>query len=231
MQPLAERLVGKVPMFAPDMIGHGGRPMPAELTLTAIATDLIEQCDKQGVGRAHWFGYSMGGLIALWMAAHWPERVRTVTTLAAPFSFDEQRLDHIAYLMDPNRLSRQGNPRAAQLAKTHHPQDWVPITRANGALYESFRGAPPLSHDQLRGITQPTLILGGLRDPLVPAQEMQLLARLLPKAIYRPFAGSAHPLAQTPLEGIAARLTRFMADPEKALRADRVKLLEFRWDR
>lgn len=229
MTPLVERLPQDRTIFVPDMLGHGGRPVPDGHTLAEIVADLIAQCDAQDIGRADWFGYSFGGFVALWLAAHRPERVRSIATLAAKFVYDDRTVDHLTHLVSMERLGREDSPRAKALAVTHHPQDWTRVARNNGALYASFRDAPPLAHDELRQIAAPALLLAGQRDPIVSASETQLIAELLPNARAKLFAGSSHPLPAAPLDAIARDLTRFTADPERAVRVGKVDLLRFRF--
>jgi pimeloyl-ACP methyl ester carboxylesterase len=225
MAPLTERLPG----FIPNMIGHGGREVPPSLDIPTIAEDLLRQCDTAQIETADWFGFSFGGLIALWIAAHHPERVRSIVTLVTKVDYDARSIAHVVHLLDPERLADK--PRGAELAVSHAPQDWRTLAEVNGRMFESFAHAPPLSDAEIARIRQPVLLMAGMEDPLVSGAETAALARKLPNATTGLFAGSCHPIAQAPLDAIVRLTGAFLAAPAASTRAARVKLTDFRWDR
>ena len=225
MAPLTDRLPG----FVPNMIGHGGREIPAALDVPAIAADLLRQCDAAGIGKADWFGFSFGGLVALWIAAHHPDRVRGIVTLVTKVDYDARGIAHVTHLLDPDRLAAK--PRGAELAATHAPKDWRELARVNGRMFEGFRDRPPLNGAQIAGIRQPALLMAGLEDPLVSGAETSALAKRLPNATTGLFSGGCHPLAHAPLDAIVRSTRAFLLDPDAQARAARVKLIAFRWDR
>ncbi|NNM78295.1 alpha/beta fold hydrolase [Sphingomonas sp. ID1715] len=231
MQPLLDRLGTERPVIALDWLGHGGRPIPERFTVEAIGADLIAQLDARGIAAAHFFGFSVGGLLALWLAARHPERVLSVATLTAKFIYDARAIAHATHLTSAERLLRSNPERAAALERMHAPQDWQALIVKVRDMFAEFAERPPLTREELAGITKPVLALGALEDPLVPAAEVRELAGLVPGAIPALFPGTAHPLAQAPLDTIVRTLTRFIDNPAGLQRTARVKLTEFRWDR
>src|SRR5699024_10616148 len=57
------------------------RPIRAPYTLDDMATDAIGLLDGLGIGAAHVVGASMGGMIAQIMAARFPNRVLSLTSI------------------------------------------------------------------------------------------------------------------------------------------------------
>jgi pimeloyl-ACP methyl ester carboxylesterase len=230
MQPLLERLGRERPVIALNWLGHGGRPVPDRFTIEDIGADLIAQCDERGIGAAHWFGFSVGGLLALWLAARHPDCVLSVATLTAKFIYDEAAVAHATHLTNAGRLLRSNPARAEALERMHAPQDWQELIVKVRDMFVAFAEAPPLTREEVQRIRQPVLAFGALEDPLVPAAEVRELASLLPNATPALFPGSAHPLAQAPLDTIARTLLGFIEDPSRLERNARVRLTEFRWD-
>ena len=77
--------------IVPDLRGHGQtqtRP-GAPCTMEACTGDLLELWDHLGVVRTHLAGYSMGGRLALHVAARHPERILSLLTLGAHAGLDE----------------------------------------------------------------------------------------------------------------------------------------------
>ncbi|MEW6471053.1 MAG: alpha/beta fold hydrolase [Actinomycetota bacterium] len=62
-----------------DMLGHGLTDKPDRpYTIDVLSDHLIGLLDTLGIGQAHLSGESLGGWVAAWTAAHFPERVRRV---------------------------------------------------------------------------------------------------------------------------------------------------------
>jgi pimeloyl-ACP methyl ester carboxylesterase len=219
MAPLAALLPPSLAPLAPNWLGHGGRPPPGpDYSVGALVDDLIAKLDGEGIHRCFLFGYSIGGYLALALAHRNPERVRGVVTLATRHIWDRESVDHLVYLADPARLTRPGNPRAAELARVHHPTDWQLVNGANRRMFADLRTNPPLGDDDLRAISAPVLVLNGTDDPLVSADESRALAALFRTWRLGLFEGSAHPLPATPIADIAAAIADFARDVAAAER-------------
>jgi len=205
MQPLAGPLRARItaPVLALDLAGHGGRPVPERFSTEAFATDIIEAMDRAGIARATLLGYSFGGYVALYLARHHPQRVAGVCTLATKLRFDAATVQHFMHLADPERLSRPGNPRAAQLAQDHHPQDWRRVSENNRALFAALGQQPELSEEDLREITVPALVISGELDQLVPMPETLRISQLIPNCEVASFRGFGHPLTAIPLDRVS----------------------------
>jgi 2-succinyl-6-hydroxy-2,4-cyclohexadiene-1-carboxylate synthase len=77
--------------IVPDLRGHGEtetRP-GAPCTMEACAGDLLMLWDHLGVEQTHLAGYSMGGRLALHVAARHPERILSLLTVGAHAGLDE----------------------------------------------------------------------------------------------------------------------------------------------
>ena len=86
MMPAGRRWV------VPDLRGHGAtRVRPgAPYTMEACTEDLVRLWDSLGIARSHLVGYSMGGRLALNVAATRPERILSLLTIGAHAGLDEE---------------------------------------------------------------------------------------------------------------------------------------------
>ncbi|QIA27483.1 2-succinyl-5-enolpyruvyl-6-hydroxy-3-cyclohexene-1-carboxylic-acid synthase [Thermaerobacter sp. PB12/4term] len=75
------QLAAAGPLLAVDLLGHGRSAAPAgpdRYHMEEQVADLVALLDRLGIGRVHLVGYSMGGRVALSLAAAAPERVASV---------------------------------------------------------------------------------------------------------------------------------------------------------
>ncbi|MET0271338.1 MAG: alpha/beta fold hydrolase [Sphingomonas sp.] len=213
MRPLAERMPAGITVFRPDWLGHGGRPAPDDdYGVDTIIADLELLLDAAGIGRCFLFGYSIGGYLALVLASRRPERARGVATLAARHVWHPHAVAHLVHLATPERLTRPGNPRAAELAAIHHPTDWTRVNAANRRLFASLQTEGALNDAAVRAIAAPGLVLNATADPLVPVAESHALAACFRTWRLGLFPGSAHPFRDAPLDDIATVLADFVRD-------------------
>jgi 2-succinyl-6-hydroxy-2,4-cyclohexadiene-1-carboxylate synthase len=77
--------------IVPDLRGHGETQTRhgAPCSMAACTDDLEKLWDELGMERTHLVGYSMGGRLALHVAARRPERVLSLLTIGAHAGLDE----------------------------------------------------------------------------------------------------------------------------------------------
>ncbi len=218
MAPLVEALSPFAEVDAPNLLGHGGRPLPEALSFEAMAADVVAHLDRVGTARTFLCGYSLGGYLALYLARHYPERWIGVIGLAVKYVFDEGTVRHWTYLAQPERLSRPGNPRAGEMASDHAPQDWVSVTRNTIRLFESLGRDPPLAESDIAAISVPTMLVSSNRDQIVPWSETLTLGRLIRGSHVAMFYGHAHPLHLVPVHPVARAMAAWMEKVEAPVR-------------
>jgi 3-oxoadipate enol-lactonase len=82
--PQVAALTRRFQVIRYDLRGHGGSPAPpGPYTIAELGGDLIALLDDLGIARAHICGLSLGGMIAMWVAAHAPERVDRLVICAS----------------------------------------------------------------------------------------------------------------------------------------------------
>ena len=82
-----EAVSGTFRMIFTDSLGHGESDMnddPSHYTMEHRAGDICAVLDAEGIERAHYFGYSMGGWIGTAMAKYNPERLLSLCVAGWP---------------------------------------------------------------------------------------------------------------------------------------------------
>jgi pimeloyl-ACP methyl ester carboxylesterase/membrane protein DedA with SNARE-associated domain len=174
-------LAARYRVIVPDLPGFGAseHDIP-DYSFHAHARYVLELLDSLGIDDAHVVGFSMGGGVALSMAALQPRRVRSITMLSA---IGVQEME----LLGDYDLNHALH--GAQLAGLWGLRELTPNF---GWMDDAVLGVPYARNfydsDQrpLRGILSgwpgPMLIVHGERDPLVPIQAAREHARLVPQS-------------------------------------------------
>lgn len=219
LQPLAAH----GPVLAPDLRGFGlsNRP-PTGYGLWDQATLVEGLLDALGVRRAVLVGWSMGGEVAMRLALRAPERVAGLVLVCSAGLIDA-RLPGVVRLA--LRLPAPGaalvrlaffNRRFAQAALATgygHPGTPVDPAVCDGYLLPGCLPGAARSLLRVLGeadfgataadlprIRQPALVLWGSRDPWIPLNIGERLARTLPAASLHIFPAAGHlPHEQDPV--------------------------------
>lgn len=180
-----------------DLPGYGAsRPLADTVTFTTLADAVVDLLDTLDVESAHLGGISFGGMIAQYVAARYPSRVRTLALLATSPAFgldgtkpDEWRAARLAPL-DAGRqpadfaddvLSAIAGPHISAAAMAGQRAAMARISAT--ALRDSIECL--VTHDSralLPAITAATVCMVGDLDTETPVAYGFALADLIPNA-------------------------------------------------
>ena len=166
-------------LFLPDARGHGRTRWDAADGFAAawLVDDLEAFVDGLGLRTFHLIGYSMGAMTALGFAARAPERLRTLVVIGITAA-REPRARVGRRLMDPERILRDEPGWAAEMKLTiDQVQGAGAWQRLLPAIAADIETQPLLTPGELRGVTAPTLVVVGDRDPLAPVGQAWELSR------------------------------------------------------
>lgn len=99
-------LAGTRRIVVPDLRGHGQTPLGAgSLTIETMADDVLDLMDRLGIARGVVCGVSLGGMVALEMAARAPRRISGLVLANTPRSLTALPwLRRSLAALDPQRL-------------------------------------------------------------------------------------------------------------------------------
>jgi 3-oxoadipate enol-lactonase len=171
-----------------DTRGHGRSPVPpGRYTLADLGRDALALLDRLGLPSADICGLSLGGMTAMWLAAHAPDRVGRLVLCCTSALFGPPEMwaeraatvrAHGTAAVADAAVARWVTPAfaAAHPDRMAWLRDMVAATPADGyagscAAIEEMDLRPDLAR-----ITSPTLVLAGADDPATPPEHGAVIA-------------------------------------------------------
>jgi pimeloyl-ACP methyl ester carboxylesterase len=194
---------------APDLRGFGASTAPGSgpLTMDLFADDLVALMDHLGIEQAVVCGLSMGGYVALSLVKRHPKRARALVFVATRAKADgpETRKNRVAMAA---RVRAEGaqplvDSMLPTLLSAHsrmkHPELDDQLTAlmsgtAPDTLARALEGMA-LRKDysnELNSIDVPTMAVRGEQDEIIPAPDMEMIARMVRGAHLESIALVAH---------------------------------------
>lgn len=222
----------QVPAFAArhrvltlDLRGHGQSHFVGPLAIEAMADDVARLLAQLSLHSTHLVGLSMGGCVALALAARRPEQARSLTLVNA---FARYRPAGFAGLVRGLQRAwllrtRPVSDVAAFVARGLFPKPEqrplydaavASLSRNSKAVYWAAMRAI-LTFDGRAGLDAircPTLVVMGDRDRTVPRAAGEELARRIPGARALVLADSGHASPMDQAEAFNAAVLKFLAD-------------------
>lgn len=224
------RLLGRrFTVLAPDNRGVGASRGGDPFTLAGAAADLVCLLDHRGLERVHLLGASMGGLVAVLTALEAPDRVSRLVALscAGHLSTHGRRLLEVLHdLLLHLPASRVGHA-LMTLAFAPPAHESMPGFICDAA---SLYGPDPADvpgalaqvehlldgwdlRPRLAGLALPTLVVAGLRDPVVAPEDTAELALLIPGAERLDLPHAAHSVLAEGGGVVLDRVLTFLTAP------------------
>lgn len=206
--------------IALDLPGHGDRPaLRNAVSLQDLASDVVERMPAG----AHLVGFSVGALIAQCIAAHWPERVASLTCVSSVY---QRSAEEAAAVGQRLQAAEHDFARSAEASierwypdSSNVPQELVEQTRrilhANDVesylrVYRVFATADQQMADDLDLIRAPTLAVTGERDPGSTVSMTQRLAAAVPDGRLSIIPGARHMLPVERPKELAVAIQHFL---------------------
>lgn len=221
----------------PSIIGAlmAGQEPKVAYTLTEMAADAVGLMDALAIERAHIVGASMGGMIAQLVAADYPDRTLSLTSIMSttgardlppakpeamavlnergpdPMTDLEGFLDHS--VRSARTIGSPGYPFDETVQRERSLADFKRSFYPAG-FARQYAGvvASPDRRAKLAGVRAPTVVVHGEVDPLVPVDGGHDTAKHVPGAELRIIPGMGHDfppaLYETIVEAIVAAASR-----------------------
>jgi len=194
----ADELARRFTLIRFDARGHGESDAPpGPYSIADFGYDVVDLLDHVGFETAHIAGVSLGGMTAMWLAIHFPQRVdRIVPTCTSA------QLGPAQNWIDRAQAVREGGLEAIAPAVA---RNWVLDAELRPELERMITGNDPdgyiascaaIEHmdliPDLHTIMAPTLVISAQQDPSTPPEHGERIAAEIPNARLELIDGAAH---------------------------------------
>ncbi len=193
----------------PDFRGHG-RTMCESLEWDSriIADDMAKFLDALGIEKAHLVGYSLGASVGFYMAAKYPDKVKSLITIGGGAY---PRPDGAEDFLPEKLLEANATDFIEDMKARHydaHQGDWQTYLRTSIA---DWLNHPSLSDEEWKAIKCPALFINGEHDPYGTCTELQ--ERVPQGEIYEVKGGGHRPhFVGEQIEEVNSRILNFLQD-------------------
>lgn len=208
-EPMLPELTGALDVVRYDLRGHGASPVPPPpYDIADLGRDLLALLERLDLSDVHLVGTSLGGMAAMWAAAHRPERIAglVLCCTSALLGPPQMWADRAARAREEGTralagtvVSRWFTPEFAEREPEVADRMRAMVSATSDAGYAACCGAiermdlRPLLHR----IQVPTLVIAGAEDPATPLGHAESLVRAIPGARLAIVRDAAH---QAPVE-------------------------------
>ena len=187
---LTEKLKGNFEVYAFNFSGHGGGPINEEgFGIEVFAEELKAFIINNKLEKADIFGYSMGGYVALYLAASQPNLIGKIVTLGTKLAWTAEGAEEETARLNPE-LIKEKVPKYAALLK----EQWKQVIWQTAGMMLELGDEPLLTMENLPLVTNEVTILLGADDIMVSKEESENVATILTNGKFISIPNMPHPL-------------------------------------
>lgn len=211
LEPLADLLSSHYDVHVAGFSGHGAASTTEEpFSMRLFADDVRAYMLANGLGQASFFGYSMGGYVAMYLAKHHPDLVDRIVTLATKWQWDESTAARETQMLNADRIEQKLPGFADALCKRHAAHGWKNVLSKTADMMLALGADNPLKPEDHATINHSSLLLLGDRDKMVSLDETLAVYKSLSHGQLGVLPGTGHPIEQVNVGMLGFFIRRFV---------------------
>ena len=203
-------------VFTLNFSGHSGEPFSTSFGIETFAEDVKRFIELRNLGKVNIFGYSMGGYVAVWLAAKHPTVVNRVVTLGTKFDWDPTSAEKEIRKVNPEKIQEKVPAFARILESRHAPNDWKDLLGHTATMMKNLGDEPLLNKEVLPTIKHDITILLGDHDDMADPQFSKDVSTWLPNGHYKTLDNTHHPIERTDLNLLCKILEKRFSELKEA---------------
>ena len=204
MKPQIEFFAKKYKVIVMDCRGRGKSELGKDsLTYTQMAKDIVGILNYLHLDSTYVVGRSDGGILALLLAIHYPQKVKKAVAFAANLTPDNKGLYPFFY----NEVQRDRKQADEMIRKKDTTKNWKVIQQRNRMI--EFQ--PHISARDLQKIKCPVLVMSTDRD-IIPEEHTLFIYRNISKANLCIVTGENHYVTKNNPDLFNSIVGKYLAD-------------------
>jgi pimeloyl-ACP methyl ester carboxylesterase len=211
LEPLQSELEGEFRCHLVEFEGHGRLPSQHPYSVARFVDNVRAYMEAQRLQRASVFGYSMGGYVALALAAE-SQAIESVATLGTKLAWTPEVAATEKKQLDAAKIRAKVPAFAALLEQRHGGAGgWELVLERTASLMTGLGARPVVDDALLSRITQPVLLMVGDLDVVVSAEETSGAAAVLAQGKSLVLHSTPHPFERVSPDKVADAVRSFFA--------------------
>lgn len=201
--------------------GHGeAGSTDSPFRMTYFVENVMGYMDEHDIEEANFFGYSMGGYVALVLAKNHPERVSKVATLGTILQWNEEIAKRECRYLYPNKI-KEKVPHFAQQLKERHLSGWERVVNSTRDMLQYLGVHPEIKSDEWKKLNRPLRFHVGDRDSTAGIAETVEVVRKMEKSELVVLPKTGHPIIEADKDFLVLSLKKFFSKIKKPDQNDR----------
>ncbi|MEL7833184.1 alpha/beta hydrolase [Fodinibius sp. Rm-B-1B1-1] len=203
--------------------GHGDAgPTDSPFRISYFAENVLGYMDEHGIEAANFFGYSMGGYVALVLAKNHPQRVKKVATLGTILQWNEKIAEQECQYLHPGKI-KEKVPHFAEQLKERHLSGWERVVNNTRDMLQYLGVNPEIESEDWKHITCPLRFHIGDRDTTAGLADTAEIYQKTEKSELVVLPKTGHPITEADKDYLMLSLEKFFNEIKKTDLDDRAQ--------
>jgi pimeloyl-ACP methyl ester carboxylesterase len=202
-------LAEKYNVYSLNFSGHDGNDIQKPFSMQLFCDDVINFMKENEISNASFFGYSMGGYVALNLARFYPELVASIFTLGTVWDWSPERALKEVAMLDANKIEMKVPAFANELKERHAPADWKQVLVQTANMMTEL-GKNHLTEEDFVKINCPVKVGVGEHDKMVSVESALALSKMMPNGSFVVLPNTPHAIEQVDLQLLLKELENFL---------------------
>lgn len=192
-----------------DFEGHGeSGPTDSPFRINYFAENVLGFLDVHEIEKANFFGYSMGGYVALSLAKKNPDRVHKIASLGTILRWDQEIADREGGYLNPQKMKVKV-PHFVDQLNERHSSGWERVVNRTREMLQHLGHNPGIKDQDWNKIDQPVRLHAGDRDTTINLEETIEIYKKMNDAELCILPNTGHPIAEVNISVLVASLIEF----------------------
>jgi pimeloyl-ACP methyl ester carboxylesterase len=190
-------------VYTMNFEGHGGRSINGSYSIDRFVQNVLDFMSANQLQSAAFFGYSMGGYVALKLAQIHPEKVDEIITYGTKFDWTIEKAAKEVHMLNPEKIEEKIPQYADFLKHLHQPLNWKVVMDNTAKMMTSLGDNPSLKEEDLKSINTKATICVGSKDQMITIEESEKAANFLLNGKLHVFENFEHPIDKVDIESLS----------------------------